>query len=562
MRNILFFLLSFFLATSCRNDEITEITDNIEVSESLLELKTHDPTFISQIQVDFEGEIIKTNGEQILYYGMLLDDNENLTVDSNQGHQTKTYTAGDKSFKSSFYDLTGNKKYFLRFYVKTDKKIHYGNIVTFTSAKHNAPTDSRIYLNTQQEVNEFGNKNYTYVFELNIGGDVEDLSPLSTIMKVGADLNIHYTSKLKNLKGLEGLKIVGTNVVPNGRLSVFENSKLETLSGLDNLIFAGKLYVGFNPLIMDLQGLGKLEQAYHSTFLTVPSFDGLALNFRTGEFESRGFRGTDLGNRTIHCEAYDFALKDAPNITTLKGFIVGNYQNTTSFTLQDCNSLKTLEGLVFPSTYDDISITNCKNLESLKGLDNLKTVDWLTLKFLPKLKNMEGLSSLTQIGRLYLENVGINSFNGLNKVNTIGHFSVSSCQNLTNFLGLPSLTQIGDSIAYFEVYNCINLENFIGLEKVQHFTRFNVGSLPKLKDFTGITKAKMPYISIRSCTLIDSLHGLEEVFGVGNLLVSDNPTLQNFCAIKNIVGNLNSNSYYVRNNLSNPTQQEIIDNCH
>src|SRR5690606_4192742 len=104
----------------------------------------------------------------------------------------------------------------------------------------------------------------------------------------------------------------------------------ETLAGLDNLIFTGKLLVAFNPLLNNLQGLGKLEQAYHETFLTVPSFDGLALNFRTGEFESRGFQGTDLGNRTINCEAYDFTLKDAPNITTMKGFIIGNYQNTTT----------------------------------------------------------------------------------------------------------------------------------------------------------------------------------------------------------------------------------------
>lgn len=326
-------------------------------------------------------------------------------------------------------------------------------------------------------------------------------------------------------------------------------------------MFTGRLYVGFNPLVNNLQGLGKLEQAWHSTFLTVPSFEGLPLNFRTEEFGSRGFQGTDLGNRTINCEAYDFTLIDAPNITLLKGFIIGNYQNPTSFTLQNCKSLKSLEGIVFPTSYDNISILDCENFESLKGFNNLAMVDWLSLKNLPKLKNLASLENVSQIERLYLSNVSISNFIGLNSVKTIDHFSVSSCNNLVNFEGLPSLTKIGDEISYFEVSSCQNLENFIGLEKVQHFTRFNIYSLPKLKNFDGIKQAKMPYISISNCNFINSLQGLENVFGVGNLAIYDNQNLQNFCAIKNVVGSKNSNSYYVKNNLQNPTQQEIINNC-
>lgn len=558
MKNSLLLLL-VALISSCRNDNT--INDYEAINENQIEIKTNNPSFISQIQVDFEGEIIKTNDEEIISYGMLIGKNENLTVDLNEGNQTKEYFPGDKIFKGSFYDLTGDKKYYLKFYVKTKNKIYYGNTVSFISKKHNSPSEQRIYLNTQQQVDDFGKNNYTYVYELNIGGSVENLSPLSSIIKIGGNLNIEYTSKLTSLHGLENLQLIGTDQIPNGQLQIYNNAKLTTLSGLDKLMFTGKLYVGYNPLVKNLQGLGNLEQAWHRTYLTVPSFDGLPLNFRTGEFTSIGFEGTDLGNRTINCEAYDFALKDAPNITTLKGFIVGNYQNTTSFTLENCKKLKTVAGIVFPSKYDDISISNCESFENLKGFDNLTAVDVFTLKDLPKLKNMEGLSSLSQIERLYLSNVGINTFNGLNNVKTIDHFSVNSCNSLINFVGLPSLIKIGDEISYFEVSNCANLEDFVGLEKVQHFTRFNIYSLPKLKNFDGIKDAKMPYISISNCTLINSLQGLEKVFGVGNVAIYDNINLQNFCAIKNVVRSLNSNSYYVKNNLNNPTQQEIINNC-
>ena len=558
MKKIFILSLLLVLLISCRNNDV--IIESEEIQNSI-ELKTNNPSFISQIQVDYEGEIVKINNEEIISYGMLIGKNENLTEDVNEGNQTREYANGDKIFSGSFYDLKGDKKYYLRFYVKTKSKIYYGNTVSFISKKHNSPNEQRIYLSTQQQVNDFGKNNYTYVYELNIGGSVEDLSPLTSLIKIGGNLNIEYTSKLTSLHGLENLQLIGTDQFPNGQLQIYKNTKLETLSGLDKLMFTGKLYVGYNPLVKNLQGLGNLEQAWHRTYLTVPSFDGLPLNFRTGEFTSIGFEGADLGNRTINCEAYDFALKDAPNITTLKGFIVGNYQNTTSFTLENCKKLKTLDGIVFPSKYDDILISNCENFESLKGFDNLTIANLFTLKDLPKLKNLEGLSSLSQIERLYLSNVGINTFNGLNNVKTIDHLSVSSCNNLSNFVGLSSLTKIGDEISYFEVANCTNLEDFVGLEKVQHFTRFNIYSLPKLKNFDGIKEAKMPYITISNCNLINSLQGLERVFGVGNIAIYENNNLQNFCAIKNVVRNLNSNSYFIKENMNNPTQQELINSC-
>lgn len=556
MRLILFFIL-FFSITSCSSDELVENNSQ----SSAIELKTNTPSFISQIQVDYEGVIIKTNNENILSYGMLIGEKENLTIEDNMGNQNQKYSSGDTTYKGTFLDLQGNKKYFLRFYIKTVNKIYYANTISFESKKHKQPTEPNIKLTTQQQIINFGQQGYTYVTNLEIGGSVQDLSPLSSLIKIGGDLSIQYTNQLKNLHGLENIKIIGTDVLPAGRLNVYNNSKLETLSGLDNLIFSGRLIIVNNPLIQDLQGLSQLEEAWHSTYLTVPSFDGLPLNFRTGEFSSTGFKGVNLGNRTINCEAYDFTLKDAPNITSLKGFIVGNYQNTTSFTIENCKSLKSLEGIVFPDIYDDINIVNCENLESLKGIENLTKVDGLVLRNLPNLKKLQFLENVKEIGTFGLYNVGISDFVGLNNVKLIEAFSINLCNNLINFKGLSSLKKIGNSIQYFEVNGCQNLQNFIGLENVEYFTRFNLNNLPSLINFIGIGNSVMPYISISNCQLITSLQGLENVTSSNSIGIFNNQNLQNFCSIKNIITNLNPGSLYITGNALNPTKQEIITNC-
>ena len=565
MRKIYCFFIIYYLFTSCRNEDAllnslsTETTTETEIKK--IDVKTHNPTFISQIQVDFLGEIIKNDtGQEILSYGMLLGDTINPTFYSNIGNQAKDYTNGDTIFSGSFFDLQGNKTYYLRFYVKTKTNIFYGESAAFISSKHKIPVENNIVLTTQQQVNDFGANDYTYVMNLTIGGSVSDLSPLSSLKKIGNTLEIKYTSNLTNLNGLQALQIIGTDVFPNGHVQILNNTNLQSLTGLDNLIFTGRLFVNSNPLLHDLQGLGKLTQVYHSTFLTVPSFDGLPLDFRTGEFESIGFLGTDLGNRKINCEAYYFTLKDAPNITTLNGFTIGNYQNTTALYIDNCNSLISLDQLILPNKYPEIFIFNCANFESFKGLENLIEVDVISVKNLPKLKNFQYLENITKLEGLGIENSGVNSFFGLQNVTWIESFKVKSSNSLLNFNGLSSLNKIGNSISYFDVYDCANLQNFTGLENVTHFTRFNISNLPQLNSFNGIGTAAMPYISIVNCNM-NSLQGLNNVFGVNNIGIYDNQNLQNFCAIKNVVGNVNGSNYYVNNNLQNPTNVEIINNC-
>lgn len=508
MKNSLLLLL-VVLIISCRNDNT--INDDQAINPIQIELKTNNPSFISQIQVDFEGEIIKTNDEEIVYYGMLIGKNENLTIDLNEGNQTKEYTTGDRIFKGSFYDLTGDKKYYLKFYVKTKNKIYYGNTVNFISKKHTSPSEQRIYLNTQQQVDDFGKNNYTYVYELNIGGSVENLSPLTSIIKIGGNLNIEYTSKLTSLHGLENLQLIGTDQIPNGQLQIYNNTKLSTLSGLDKLMFTGKLYVGYNPLVKNLQGLGNLEQAWHRTYLTVPSFDGLPLNFRTGEFTSIGFEGTDLGNRSINCEAYDFTLRDAPNITNLKGFTIGNYQNTTVFTLENCKNLKTLEGINFSTNkYDHIQIINCENMENLKGFENLITVNGFTVKNSPKLSSLNGLGNLSKIeNALYLDNVSITDLTELKKIQKIKTLNLLNCKNLLNLNGIK-----GSSIAYLE---------------------------------------------LARCNLIKSLEGFENINNLERIFIVYNNSLQNYCALKSSLASIIHFEIY--GNFFNPTKQEIINNC-
>jgi len=310
---------------------------------------------------------------------------------------------------------------------------------------------------------------------------------------------------------LENLQLIGTDQFPNGQLQIYNNTKLSTLSGLDKLMFTGKLYVGYNPLVKNLQGLGNLEQAWHRTYLTVPSFDGLPLNFRTGEFTSIGFEGTDLGNRTINCEAYDFTLKDAPNITSLKGFTIGNYQNTTIFTLENCKNLRTLEGINFSTNkYDHIQIINCENIENLKGFENINTINFFTVKNSPKLSSLNGLNNLRKVEYSFaLENVSIPNLMELKNIQMIKSLHLLKCNNL--------------------------------------------------KNLTGVGNTSINYFELAGCNLINSLEGFENISNLERIFIVNNNSLQNYCALKSSLGSIIHFEIY--GNLLNPTKLQIINNC-
>lgn len=141
------------------------------------------------------------------------------------------------------------------------------------------PVDSIIYLNNQIDVNNF-QTNYPncskLLDDLEIRGDISDLTPLSVITSIEGSLYI-YTTQLKNLDGLNNLNYVGYNLSLSSttlltdilalnnidtvghELRVENNSVLPNLAGLSSLVYIGDgVSITNNSSLVSLEGLENL----------------------------------------------------------------------------------------------------------------------------------------------------------------------------------------------------------------------------------------------------------------------------------------------------------------
>ncbi len=132
-------------------------------------------------------------------------------------------------------------------------------ISSFIVAANTPPSPtSNVYtgnvtLTTQQEVDDFGAKNYMEITgSLTINGtSITNIDALSTLTSVGGYLRIgHNNDVLANLDGLSSLTSIG------GYLWVAYNNVLANLDGLSSLTSIGEyLLVGFNNALVNLDGL-------------------------------------------------------------------------------------------------------------------------------------------------------------------------------------------------------------------------------------------------------------------------------------------------------------------
>lgn len=557
MKKKLWIFIAILTIFSCR--QIDEIVNPVVKSE--IKIETLAATNINQIKAEIGGKILSTSDEKIISYGFLINDKEKVDIANNIGNQSFEYTS-NSALNSAFYNLKDNTKYYIVFYVKTEKNIYYGNIVNFITPKHDSPPNLDYVISTQEELISFAQNHYTYVYNLTIQGTVNDLSPLKDLVKVGADFIIQNT-QLKNLKGLENITVTASDTT-GSTLQIINNPLLNSLQGLDNVIYAKILQIFGNPQLPNLQGLGSLNYVPRKTYLDIPSLEGLPIKFETSEFYLSNFQGENIGDRSILVNAYDFGISNCPNLTSLKGFTIQNLQNTTSINISFCNSLKNLNGIVMPEIYDKIEIQDCPNFEDFTGLNNITTINDMYISNLPNLKSFNGFQNLSKISsRLSISKCGLTNFVGFDKLESINDLQITDCNSLLNFTGFSSLKNIGSpqKNGWLTVSNCANLKNLVGFENVNYFQRIILINLNSLENLHGLSVSQTKDFSLYNCQNFTNLDGIQKIISTTYLSLFNNPKLEYFCPIKNLIKNIDSNDFVLQNNLQNPTKDEIIANC-
>ena len=147
-------------------------------------------------------------------------------------------------------------------------------ITTGINAQDCPDQDEEIRLKSQAEVDEFlaNNPNCTYIYEIEISGDINDLSGFSTLNSVSylyindcpnlidlsgfgnidsiyQNLGFYDTEGLTNLCGLDNLKYIGRDLRLEGTISI------ENLDGIENLTMLGNIRIEENQNLENLNGL-------------------------------------------------------------------------------------------------------------------------------------------------------------------------------------------------------------------------------------------------------------------------------------------------------------------
>lgn len=371
--------------------------------------------------------------------------------------------------------------------------------VLLLSVSHAQTFTGDVTLTTQAEVDAFGANGYQ-AFE--------------------GILNIEESSP-GNITSLEPL--LSLNFVAN--LGINKNSALTSLNGLNNITTIGEdLHLEENNQLTNLEGLGNLN-----------SIGSLDLSFNDALINLDGL---------------------SSNLSVREGIL-----------LQHNTAITNLDGLIGITSLDYISINGQSSLTNIEGLRNLTSVRRIWIEANTLLTNLDGLRNInSMIDKLKIwQNHALANVNGLSNIISIGEYGMSFYYNssLTNLDGLSNIISVGGELTINGNGALTNLEGLNSLESVsgtlfvsQCESLANINALSNLNTVGGDLK-------ISANWLISNLDGLNNITSVGgDLKVESNISLNNFCGLYPL---LNSNgltgTFNLTGNLSNPTQQDILDDC-
>ena len=324
-----------------------------------------------------------------------------------------------------------------------------------------------IQLKTQQEVDEFGAKNYGVIAgSIGIVNEYEkniySLEALSSLRKV-KNIYISGLSLLKDLKGLEQLSEVTesfyvtscgiTNIKslsnltnPKGQIVIENNDALINLEGLENIKSIGStLKISGNDFLQNITALSNLTSVGHD--FNIFGNDALVSLQGLENLESVGLSFAVSDNNSIE------NLTGLNNLKVVKGYNFLIENNSKLKSLEGLNSLTTL-GSDDPGYYITIKINKNPALENIDGLSKLTNFSGAFQTDAPlifisdneSLLNIDGLTGITKALQIYVsDNNNLKNIDGLSNLAIMrskyngGRVEISHNNALTDFCGLSLL---------------------------------------------------------------------------------------------------------------------------
>ena len=370
------------------------------------------------------------------------------------------------------FPLVNDATYHMRWY-QMDSSSATGHIETsFSHANGIVKCPTVTNFSTQQHLLDFA---ATYPHcdvlstgQLNITGDINDLSPLEQVVEVNGPIVISLAPNLTDLNGLQ-------NITHCDGLALAWNLNLTSIEALSSLqVVDGTLNIIWNP---NLQHTAMLALTHISKPVFVDGNDLLPdLEFLSG----------------ITSLPSGLTIQSNNALTSLGGLeqleqVGGNLYLQNNPQLADCNALQNLH-----IVGGKLNITSLSHHSNLSFLTNLSYVGGqTTLSSNPDLVNLNGLGQLSEIdGGLFItDNPSLLSLQGLTALEVLdGPLRIAGNDALGHLSGLANLREID---GFLDISENQTLESLVGLEALDPYSIKSI-----TWNFRDLTVINNPNLSI------------------------------------------------------------------
>lgn len=307
-----------------------------------------------------------------------------------------------------------------------------------------------IYLESQEDVNEFGKHKYARVQSIVVkdtkDNQITDLTPLNSIIKVDNNFTIEgfhgETVALDNLKEVSTLDINSESI---------HNISARSIEEINNL------YIGYIS--------GEINKS-RELMDSVANINFESLKKIKGNLWMRFYNGRE-----------DFAVHGFDNLESIDGDIVFKYPTANFKTFSKLTKVKNLQV--------------CNIVQSFEGLENIKEVTGEFSTFF-----LLGIESLLPFApekihtiRL-LNNQQLNNFDFCKNLTKLYELEIMGGYKIESLKGLENLREIENGIKIQQT-RISNLDALKNLEHVGNFIRIQYNK--KLEDFSGLKKCVLNF---------------------------------------------------------------------
>ena len=292
-----------------------------------------------------------------------------------------------------------------------------------------------VCLRSQEEVDEFGSRNYYRAKSIVISGTeknpITDLSPLNSLKKIDNNLTV---------KGFQGNEIVLDNIMELSSLDIMADSiKRLSFGGItqvDNLMIGmlNESYDGTSNIVVDEINFKNLEKVCNNFVLYVSigedsGNDGFS-SLKSVYEAILVLNQTDMRMFSSLSEAYHLTIRGSmlesldglENLKSVYGILrfeyCGNLTDVSKFKpdsigtifLNSCTKLTNLDCFINIENVETVSVSGVPLMVDIHGLSNIRTInDGLYLRW-SGLTDLDELSNLEHVGNTILLRICLNLF--------------------------------------------------------------------------------------------------------------------------------------------------------